>query len=167
MVSESWVSLASRPSPKQQLQGAGIIDFEGINSQLQIVQFQGIICKLSCSHTPAGTGGLVQNSLKRFGQQFQSHLWVNKSPSWEESQISEHLAPGRSPFTGNFFQDGRKVISELRSRFLAQKWAVRFAAGTHWFLHSPQCCLGQLRKGRQVNSVCRHQTLPSNAHPVN
>lgn len=81
MVSESWVLLASRPSPKQQLQGAGIIDFEGINSQLQIVQFQGIICKLSCSHTPAGTGGLVQNSLKRFEQQFQGHLWVNKSPS--------------------------------------------------------------------------------------
>lgn len=108
MISESWGSLASRPSPKQQLQGSGIIDFEGINSQLLIVQFQGIICKLSCSHTPAGTGGLVQNSLKRFGQQFQGHLWVNKSPAWEESQISEHMAPGRSPFTDNFFQDGRK-----------------------------------------------------------
>lgn len=81
MISESWGSLVSCPSPKQQLQGSGIIDFEGINSQLQIVQFQGIICKLSCSHTPAGTGGLVQNSLKRFGQQFQGHLWVDKSPA--------------------------------------------------------------------------------------
>jgi len=64
MISESWLSLASRPSLKQQLQGSGIIDFHGINSQLQIVQFQGIICELSSSHTPAGTGGLIQNSLK-------------------------------------------------------------------------------------------------------
>lgn len=64
MISQSWLSLASRPSPKQQLQGSGIIDFKGINSQLQIVQFQGIICKPSCSHKPAGTGGLIQNSLK-------------------------------------------------------------------------------------------------------
>lgn len=64
VISQSWLSLASRLSPKLQLQGSGIIDFKGINSQLQIVQFQGIICKLSCSHKPAGTGGLIQNSLK-------------------------------------------------------------------------------------------------------
>lgn len=59
MISESWLSLASHPSLKEQLQGLEIIDFKGINSQLQIVQFQGIICKPSWSHKPAGTEGLI------------------------------------------------------------------------------------------------------------
>lgn len=128
-ISESWLSLASRPSLKQQLQGSGIIDFKGINSQLQIVQFQGIICKLSCSHKPAGTGGLIQNSLKRFGQQCQGHLWVNKSPAWEESQFSEHLAPGRNPFTDNFFKTEEKW-------FL--KWGTGFFHESElWVLHLP------------------------------
>lgn len=74
MISESWVSLAIHPSPKEQLQGLGIIDFKGINSQLQIVQFQSIICKPSWSHKPAGTGGLILNSLNLLEQQFQGHL---------------------------------------------------------------------------------------------
>lgn len=57
-------SLARHPSPEQQLQGSGIIDFKGINSQPQIVPFQGIICNLCGSHKAAGTGGLTQNSFK-------------------------------------------------------------------------------------------------------
>lgn len=63
-ISESWLSLARHPSLEQQLQGSGIIDFKGINSQPQIVPFQGIICNLCCSHKAAGTGGLTQNSFK-------------------------------------------------------------------------------------------------------
>lgn len=115
MISESWISLASRPSPKQQLQGAGIIDFEGINSQLQVVPFQGIICKPSCSHTPAGTGGLVQNPLKQFGQQFQDYLWVNKSPSWEEPQSIWH--------------QGEAHLQTISSK-MEEKWFLKWGTGS-------------------------------------
>ena len=83
-ISESWLSLASRPSPKQQLQESGIIDFKGINSQLQIVPFQGIICKPSCSHKPAGTGGLIQNSLNDLDSNFRDTFGF-VSPQLERS----------------------------------------------------------------------------------
>lgn len=168
-ISESWLSLASHPSAKQQLQGSGIIDFKGINSQLQIVPFQGIICKLSCSHKPAGAEDLIQNCLKWFGHQFQEHLWVNKSPGWKESQFSEHLAPGRSPFTDNFLKTEEKWFPKWGTRFF---FSVEVSCeDCTWHTSIPAQPLVPFEPAEKVqtgkHSLCWHHALPSNAHRVN